>query len=69
MTLPAILFMAASWIFVLGLAAWSFSRLLGNRKHFDPDGIGPAVPPVAGRADPGSGAAAPPDHRGDTRSH
>ena len=64
MTLPAILFMAASWTFVLGLAAWSYSRLLGNRKHFDPDGIGPAVPPVAGRADPGSGIA-PPDQRPD----
>ena len=56
MTTQAIIFMAASWVFVLGLTAWSFARLLGNRRHFDPDGIGPAIPPVAGRADPGSGA-------------
>ena len=45
MTVGAIIFMAGSWIFVLGLMSWSFSRLLSGKKHFDPDGIGPAVPP------------------------
>lgn len=46
MTTGAILFMAVSWTFVLGLTFWSFSRLLRDQKHFDPDGIGPASPPV-----------------------
>ena len=46
MTTQAIIFMAASWIFVLGLTFWSFARLLRDQKHFDPDGIGPASPPV-----------------------
>ena len=59
MTTGAIIFMAASWTFVLGLTAWSFSRILKKQKHFDPDGIGPAVPPVAGDADPTSGREPP----------
>ena len=42
----AIAFMAGSWFFVLGLTAWSFYRLLTDKKHFDPDGIGPQSPPV-----------------------
>jgi hypothetical protein len=42
----AIAFMAGSWTFVLGLTAWSFYRLLTDKKHFDPDGIGPESPPV-----------------------
>jgi len=41
----AIAFMAGSWFFVLSLTAWSFYRLLTNKKHFDPDGIGPDSPP------------------------
>lgn len=45
MTIDAALFMAASWALVLGLTFWSFWRILRARKHFDPDGIGPAVPP------------------------
>ncbi len=46
MTTEAIIFMAGSWTFVLGLTFWSFARLLRDQKHFDPDGIGPASPPV-----------------------
>lgn len=45
MTTAAIIFMAASWTFVLGLMIWSFAKLLSGKKHFDPDGIGPATPP------------------------
>lgn len=46
----AIAFMAISWTFVLGLATWSFSKLLRGKKHFDPDGGGPASPPEPPRA-------------------
>lgn len=46
----AIAFMAGSWTVVLSLVAWSFYRLLTNKKHFDPDGIGPESPPAPGRA-------------------
>lgn len=47
----AIVFWALSWAFVLGLTAWSFGRILRGKRHFDPDGIGPAVPPEPGRAE------------------
>ena len=30
MTTSAIIFMAASWIFVLGLTGWAFGRILGK---------------------------------------
>ncbi len=43
MSTGAILFMAGSWAFVLGLMTWSFSRLLSGKK-IDPDGVGPALP-------------------------
>ena len=48
-----VIFLVLSWTFVLGLAGWSFWRLLSDqgKKHFDPDGIGPASPPVPGRAE------------------
>ena len=45
MTTHATMFMIGSWIFVLGLTGWSFKRIMGHQKHFDPDGIGPAQPP------------------------
>lgn len=51
MTTGALLFMAASWIFVLGLTIWSFAKILRTQKHFDPDGIGPASPPEPARYD------------------
>lgn len=46
MTTAAVFFLAASWIFVLSLMGWAFRRILGHQKHHDPDGIGPAQPPV-----------------------
>ena len=49
----AIVFLLLSWSFVLGLMIWSFARILGNKRHFDPDGIGPAQPPEPGRAEGG----------------
>ena len=52
MSTGAIIFMALSWAFVLGLTAWSFAKLLADKQHHDPDGIGPAVPPKHGDADP-----------------
>ena len=48
MTGAAIAFMALSWGVSLGLLIWSYSRILRTRKHHDPDGIGPAQPPVRG---------------------
>ena len=51
MSVDAIIFMALSWAFVLGLLVWSFSRILRNKAHMDPDGIGPAEPPVKGAAE------------------
>ena len=32
MTGSAIIFMAASWTFVLGLTLWSFARILGQQS-------------------------------------
>lgn len=52
MTTGAIVFMVLSWTFVLGLLAWSYHRILTHKKHFDPDGIGPAAPPEPARFDP-----------------
>jgi len=51
MSTSAIVFMAGSWAFVLGLLIFSFSRLLRDKKHFDPDGIGPAVPEKPGETE------------------
>ena len=45
MTGAAIAFMALSWGFSLGLLVWSYAKILRNRRHHDPDGIGPAQPP------------------------
>ena len=55
MSTGALIFMALSWGFVLGLMTWSFRRILKNPAHFDPDGLGPAAPPIPGEADPTSG--------------
>lgn len=43
MTTGAIIFMALSWTFVLGLTGWAFYRLLTHKKDDDPDGE--EVPP------------------------
>jgi hypothetical protein len=47
-----------SWTFMLlsmgavtALAAWCFARILRGRRHFDPDGTGPAHTPVKGRVE------------------
>lgn len=45
MTTGAVIFMVASWGFVLGLTTWSFVRVMRHQGHHDPDGIGPAAPP------------------------
>jgi hypothetical protein len=47
----ALIFMLASMGAVLVLTAWCFKRVLSTRRHFDPDGTGPAEPPVRGEAD------------------
>ena len=51
MSTGAIIFMAVSWVFVLGLTGWSFSLILKGKRHFDPDGIGPARPPEPARTE------------------
>ena len=48
MTTGAMIFMALSWAFVLGLMFWSFGRVLKKQAHHDPDSIGPAGPPERG---------------------
>lgn len=50
MSTGATLFMALSWIGVLGLMSWSFGMILKHQKHHDPDGIGPAASPEQGAA-------------------
>jgi hypothetical protein len=50
MSAGAIVFWLASWAFVLGLTGFCFARILRLRRHHDPDGTGPAKPPVAGGA-------------------
>ena len=46
-----IAFWVLSWGFVLGLTAWSFGTILRGKRHFDPDGIGPEVPPEPARTE------------------
>lgn len=45
----ALFFMLLSMGAVTALAVWCFARILRTQKHFDPDGTGPAEPPVPGR--------------------
>ena len=47
----ALVFMLTSIAAVTVLTVWCFSRVLGTRKHFDPDGTGPAQPPVPGEVE------------------
>ena len=51
MSTGAIIFMALSWTFVLGLTAWAYRLVLRGKRHFDPDGIGPAKPPEPARTE------------------
>ncbi|MET0396114.1 MAG: hypothetical protein ABW277_04785 [Longimicrobiaceae bacterium] len=46
MTTEAIIFMAVVWTAPFGLITWSYAKVPRGRRHFDPDGIGPATPPV-----------------------
>lgn len=50
MSTGAVVFWLASWLCVLGLTFFCFYRILTLRKHHDPDGIGPAKPPIEGAA-------------------
>jgi hypothetical protein len=54
MSTAAIVFWLGSWTFVLGLTAFCFHRILHLRRHHDPDGIGPAKPPLGGSSDGGT---------------
>lgn len=47
----ALAFMLLSMAAVTFLTVWCFMRILGGRKHFDPDGTGPARPPVPGEVE------------------
>lgn len=33
------------------LTAWCYLKILGDKQHFDPDGTGPAKPPVEGKVE------------------
>ncbi len=50
MTTAAIIFMVVIWTALLSLITWAYAKILRGRRHFDPDGIGPAAPPVPGMA-------------------
>ena len=52
LTIYSLTFMLVAMGSVTLLAAWCFIRILGGKAHFDPDGTGPARPPVSGSADP-----------------
>jgi hypothetical protein len=41
-------FLLAAWGAVLALNFFAFHRILTRRRHFDPDGLGPARPPSPG---------------------
>ena len=47
----ATIFMLLSMGAVTSLAAWCFYRVLTDKRHFDPDGTGPAHSPVPGDAE------------------
>jgi hypothetical protein len=47
----ALFFMLLSMGAVIALTSWCFWRILRTRDHFDPDGTGPAQPPVPGKVD------------------
>jgi hypothetical protein len=47
----ALAFMLISMGAVTSLTVWCFVRILSGRKHFDPDGTGPAHAPVPGEVE------------------
>jgi len=42
----ALAFMLVSMGLVTLLTVWCFARVIRTKRHFDPDGTGPAKPPV-----------------------
>ena len=50
-TAGTLVFMLAAMGAVTALAGWCFVRILKGRRHFDPDGTGPAHSPVRGTAE------------------
>ncbi|HEX5520933.1 MAG TPA: hypothetical protein VFX29_04520 [Longimicrobiaceae bacterium] len=51
MTTGALIFLLASWSFVLGLTFWAFARILRQPRRPDPDAAG-LDDPAAGREPP-----------------
>jgi hypothetical protein len=47
----ALAFMLISMAAVTALTAWCFFRIVRGRRHFDPDGTGPAHAPVPGEVE------------------
>jgi len=52
LTAFSLTFMLASMGAVTTLTVWCFARILRGKRHFDPDGTGPARPPVQGGVRP-----------------
>lgn len=48
LTAGTVAFMLVSMGAVTALTLWCFSRILKGKRHFDPDGTGPAHSPVPG---------------------
>ena len=51
LTAGTVAFMLVSMGAVTALTGWCFSRILKGKRHFDPDGTGPAHSPVPGSAE------------------
>lgn len=51
MSTGALAFMVIAMGMVTAMLIWCFARILNTKEHFDPDGTGPAHPPVPGRED------------------
>jgi hypothetical protein len=56
LTAGTMTFMILAMGAVTTLTAWCFYRILKGRRHFDPDGTGPAQPPVRGKLEREKGA-------------
>lgn len=53
LTAGTVAFMLVSMGAVTALTVWCFSRILKGKRHFDPDGTGPAHSPVQGSVEGG----------------
>jgi hypothetical protein len=51
----ALIFMLLSMGAVTALTIWCYWRIMATRRHFDPDGTGPAHAPVPGEVEKGGG--------------